>query len=639
MTRASRGLAVLAVAALASGVCVWPESTTVAAANDPPPAPKAADPALTGSAIEALLKANNGKVPATGEELWQALSKIDKFAQLPVVYSAVRLDSGIENPRVVITPFVNGLSEAGVTGPSLNGRLYLAANMEKGPKGGDPRVASVEFISWNSLRRKFDFGVIENMGDEPELKVVEGGKCFSCHKNKGPILSAAPWTNTTHFPLLRNMVAERFKLAEVGTPAAGKRERIDGMALAFPDGLMVDAVVRLGALLRLNRDTFRLMNQSDGGRKAFVAMLVAIAQPGALDPNEGQSKAALDQWGREQSYLRFTKDWVEVTKSTGTGILVDQSHFPKGNFALWSGKLQPIPTPPPGGFSTPGQAKAHEAKVQMAQKNNEAILKALAAQAKIIATYDETRAEGKHGLPSAALPSNPKAFVQPPAKATQKPAGMVNPVMLAATIGLTEGDRKFIAEALADGAKRLTKQKVTTATLAKQVFEGPEFADVLAGGPLPDRDDFKDRFVAGLNTVLTVKHQLPTGFAPERREYASGPKRDPKAVDEIEAAVVPTSACLRCHDVRASGKARAFESIPALHFDPFDKQGRTDWARTADPKRKAEVLARLIERLHTDADMPPQDAPEHDTFRVKQAAAFDDVKRFLNTELEKARRP
>jgi hypothetical protein len=630
MARANQYFATLTVIALAGGVSFWPERSSHAVAQEEPANPKVVDPALNGSTITALLDANDGKVPATGKELWATFSKLGEFAQLPVVFSAVHLESGIGNPRVVITPQVTGLSEAGVTAPSLNGRLYLAANMEKDPNGRDPRVTSVEFISWNTLRRKFDFGVIENMGsaDPPQLRVMDGGRCFACHKNKGPILAVSPWTNTTHLLTLRLVVADRLRLRN----QAGLRDRIDGMALLSPQAQAVDNVVRLGAMLRLHRDTFRLMNHSDGGRKAFVAMLVAITQPGPIDPHDRQAKTVVDKWGADQSYLRFTNDWVALTKATNTGILRDFVPIPTN---VWDDRpLKPLPEPPPGGFSKPADATKFRAQLGAAQWDNKKIETARAEKMTKLTQYDTARAGGKSGLPSVAQPSNPKAFIQPSLKAPQKPSGLVNPLSLAHALGLTEGDRKFMAEALADAAKRITKQKVTTATLAKDVFEGPEFADVLAGEPVPDRDEFKDRFVAGLDTLLKTRYKLADGFAPGRKEYASGPRRNPKAVEEVEAAIVPTTACLRCHDVRDGATPKLFEVIPALAFDPLDKQARTRWVQTANPKRKQEVLTRFLERLVTDADMPPQDSPEHDEFRVKQAASFDDLKQFLETELD-----
>jgi hypothetical protein len=46
----------------------------------------------------------------------------------------------------------------------------------------------------------------------------------------------------------------------------------------------------------------------------------------------------------------------------------------------------------------------------------------------------------------------------------------------------------------------------------------------------------------------------------------------------------------------------------------------------------------MIQRLFTDADMPPTDSPEHARFRVKEAGAFVEAKTFLERELAKVRK-
>ena len=197
------------------------------AAEDPTGKLTSDNSSLSGTAIAAVIEANGGKPPASGEQLWKTLTKVGKFAQLSIPFSAVRLDSGLGNPRVVIAPVINGLSDSEVTGPNFNGRLFLAANMEKDVNGGDPRVRSVEFISWNTQSRRFDFGVIENMGgeSEPELRVVDGGKCFSCHKNRGPILGPSPWSNSAHDAAMRDLLGNRFSLVAAIPPGGrGRRE-------------------------------------------------------------------------------------------------------------------------------------------------------------------------------------------------------------------------------------------------------------------------------------------------------------------------------------------------------------------------------------------------------------------------------
>jgi hypothetical protein len=658
MKPALGGLAVLAAFALA----VPAAPTRPAAADEPPPAP-AAD-ALAFSAISAVLEANGGQPPATGEHLALALRKVGRFAHLPIPFSAVQLDSGLANPRVVITPLVAGLSTAEPNRPNLDGRLFFAVNMGRPREvGGDPRVTSVEFISWNTRRKRFDFGVIDNMGatgTPPELRVVDGGRCFSCHKNRGPVLGADPWSNTAHDELVRIALTDRLRLTPL-TPTPGRlalavvpRTHIDGMALAAADGPEVDFGVRLGAALRLNREVFRVMNRTPAGRKAFVTLLVAVVGAAPLDPKNPQVQQvqqAVDA-ALSPSLSRVAADWVALQKGSHPGILADftpagvslaGSRLPPASAAASSmgarrpqqagGKWGGGGTTPPPRPTTPAEAQ----KKALDQLTEQAVNQRKVELAKKVALYDEVRANGLHGLPSAAQPSNPRAFLPLPAVTPTRASGMVNPVMLASTIGLTEGDRQFLAGALADAAKRVRKKGVTASTLARQVFEGGQFADVLAGGPLPDRDEFKDRFVTGLDDLLKANHGLSVSVPADRRLYASGPRADP-AADEPEAEVVPTTACLRCHEVRGPVKAPVFDQIPVLAFDPFDKAGREAWlATTPDRKERRQVLERMTKRLFEDKDMPPEDAAEHERFRVGAAATFDEAKGFLDAELKKVK--
>jgi hypothetical protein len=172
-----------------------------------PPPREAGPPPLDGSAIGAVVRANGGRVPATGAELRHALDRLGDFAQLPVTFSAVALDSGLARPRVVLTPHPGGLADAPPDRPNLVGRLFLAANTAPDARTGRPRVASVEFISWNTRRAAFDFGVIDGMGGTPVLTVLDGGRCFTCHRTRGPILGVAPWSNTAHDPAVRRAMA------------------------------------------------------------------------------------------------------------------------------------------------------------------------------------------------------------------------------------------------------------------------------------------------------------------------------------------------------------------------------------------------------------------------------------------------
>src|SRR5262249_8467722 len=163
--------------------------------------PRVKESPYSWTAIGAVIEANGGTFPTTGSELTWLLQELGTPVQLSFPFSGVALDSGLSHPRVVLTlapaltgeptPFPpqggwGGGAKAGSgwkggRGPLprvpsnktlLEGRLFFAANMEVAGPGENPRVKTVEFISWNTRRQKFDFGVIEDMGTVPQLKFL-----------------------------------------------------------------------------------------------------------------------------------------------------------------------------------------------------------------------------------------------------------------------------------------------------------------------------------------------------------------------------------------------------------------------------------------------------------------------------------
>ena len=576
-----------------------------------------------------MLEANGWKVPATGAELVAALAKLGDFVQLPVTFSAVALHSGLSHPRVVITmrpssqpgmvtQFSGGFGWGGGGGqaklvagtptplgatpankPSLEGRLFLAANTEPNDHGR-PVVKTVEFISWNGHRQKFDFGVIEGMGGgKPELKVLDGTRCFSCHKNRGPIMGVAPWSNTAHNDLVRATAAPllRFpnRLNQDGKEdsSLGPRTDIDGLALLTPNGPEVDAAVRQGADVLRDRERFKLLARTPEGRKAFVMLLGAIAARGPLDKLDQKLKLDLNAI----DLVPFLRDAHAANKALAPSALAD--------------------------FSPAGPV------------TKAVLVRTPAGPANQVARYDALCAAGQHGLPSEHQPSNPKAFVRPPVPVPTHPSQLVSAVVLARAIGLSEDDRAWLAGFADIASRRFDTPPLTPAAVASAIFTGPAFTDVVETGALPERDDFKDRFVTGISAVLRSR-KSDGGIPTARERYTSAPPVNPLAGEEQETAVLPSHACLACHDVRGAGKV-AFNPIPALAFDPFDATARDAWLKSADRKKKAEVLARLVKRLGTDKDMPPEDSTEHALYRVKDPAALNAVREWLDAELKKVK--
>ncbi|MCI0704291.1 MAG: hypothetical protein L0241_24800 [Planctomycetia bacterium] len=622
----------------------------------------------TGTAIGLVLEANGNEVPKNGEQLVKALDKLGEFAQLPVTFSAVALHTGLSNPRVVITqrpallkgpfagakdvdpkdfivvegangPMLAPINTNELTKPNLEGRLFLAANMEK--VDGKLKVKTIEFISWNSRRKKFDFGVIECNDVEPQIKLVDGVRCFSCHKNKGPILGQGPWSNTTHNDMVRAAVAKKLELPNAGLIAMspdgmkvainidlGQPRRLDtgfltnnargatfdGMSVFVPQGPAVDAGVRLGAELIRDREVFRYMARTADGRRGVVVLLSAIVAPGELDKTNDKVKAELNL-EFSANYSTFVDYWRSVHK-TSSSTLVDFN--PSGSI----GTLKNIQTFSPGGWGSGPTLQSHLMIVWSGDEQK-------------VMEYDTRRTTGDHGIPSKHQPSNPKAFIPALAPVPRTPSVAVNAMAMARVIGLTEGDRTFFSEKLSEASGRINKPKETPAKIAKDLFSGPAFADALSVGDIPDREDFKDRFLKGLNLIL--KAHKTDEFQLVRREYASGPNVAPvPGKEEREPPIIATTACLRCHDVRGPGKV-VFNPIPKLDFDPFDKNAREAWVKFTDAKKRQAVLTRLLKRLEVDRDMPPEDAIEFDQFRTKKSADFDATVKWIKDELEKTK--
>ena len=543
------------------------------------------DPA---SAISAVVAANGDLVPASGEELIDALKSVGDFVQLPVSFSAVALDSGLTRPRVVLAardnaPFVNR--------PNMFGRLFLAANMTIDRPGDPPRVKAIEFISWNSRRLKFDFGVIENVGGEPELKFLDGVRCFTCHKNHGPILGVKPWSNTAHNAPVAEATAIRFGLKKKEQLAT-----IDGIAFGHANAEDVDRIVRFAADSLLERSTVQVLAKSPVGRTALARIMLAISLPGELTALDTRTVEILNH----ADLRRFAYDAFMIQKTSASSKLIDPD--PQGLLG-----------PSAGGITWWGGLTPQH-----------------------FLDFDALRAAGEHRTNVKFAPSNPHAFEKRPFKAVARASDAIDPAMVARVIGLTPSDRRFLAETLADAAasaSRWDTWPVAPRDLAEKIFSGPQFKTMLESGAIPDRDEFKDRFIAALAEALRA-NGYSGKYWMSRERYAStaviaaGTNREASEV-------LPTTACLRCHDIAKPGVKPAFNPIPPLAFDPFDPVGREVWLKSADPARRAAVLNRMLKRLGRDRDMPPTDSAEHEMFREKNPESFRAATEFLDRALNR----
>ncbi len=580
------------------GLAIFASVLQVARADDGETTVPERDRTYENTALGAVIDANRGRVPASGVELVAALAKLGDFLQLVIPFSSVDPHSGLAHPRVVIAlrpsthpePLPISNFTAGFAGwggssprpaprqvppaviaapsplgqtdknrPQLEGRLFFAANMElKSP--GRPVVKTVEFISWNTNTSKFDFGVIEGLGGGvPAVKMLDGKRCFSCHKNRGPILGEAPWSNSIHNPAVRIAAQAQLKfpygLDKDGKedPKAPRLDHMDGMKLLELHAVEVDAAIRqCGERIRDRAAVERLV-RSENGRHVLAQMLAAIPTNKPI----GDDKTVRYDLNR-LDLVKFLQEEIAARKVAPSNRLLD---------------FNPIPT--------------------KAGTGNSVLL------------YDAARSRDDTVLPSVQQSSNPKAFARAGMKMPSQPSDATSVMTVARAIGLSEVDRNFLSRLL----REVVTKPETPASAAKQIFAGASFADVFETGVLPDRDDFKDRFVAGLRTIAHDSNALRF----DRAEYASAPVRDPRVKAEAEKTLVPSHACLACHDVRGA-KSTGFNPIPPLAFDPFDPAGRNAWLKTADRPKRIRVLTRFVQRMGTDRDMPPEDSREAELF-------------------------
>lgn len=536
------------------------------------------DPA---SAISAVFAANGGFVPETGEELIAALKAAGRFAHLPVSFSSVAMDSGLAKPRIVFA----GQDSDAANRPSFNGRLFLAANLVDSLQDyAPPRLGTLEFISWNSRRLKFDFGVIDLDSQEP-VKFLDGVRCFACHKTHGPILGVSPWSNTMHNPNVTEATEIRFGVKKKGLMISA------GIPLSNANAPQVDKSVRLAEEFLIERRTVQALTKSPAGRTALLQVMHSLSQAGSVNSLELRTARLLS----ESDMRRFVYDAFQIQKAAVSSRLQDLP--PDGMMGREAGR---------GGWWD-GVKPPH------------------------LLDFDELRARGGHRLEENHVPSNPMAFAKRPAPVPYMATAIVTPSLVARAIGLTAGDRRFLADAISEAAtaaSQWTRRNVTAIELSERCFSSKRFSQLLEAGLIPDRDEFKDCFADGLADALYAygysgRHWMP------RERYTSTPKIAVNANRE-ETVALPSTACLGCHDIAKPGVKVAFNPIPPLPFDPFDAAGRQAWVKTNGGRGK-EALTRMLKRLGK--DMPPVDSAEHVMFREKNPEMFRAATEFLEREL------
>jgi hypothetical protein len=112
-----------------------------------------------------------------------------------------RFENPVRRPTLILIPDGRSLAKkkAGFSDPRI---LPLLSNGFGGPADTfmafTPRNHQMEMISWNPGQGRYEFYIVENLGNgkTPKLTQPPRNLCLSCHQHGGPIFSRAPWSET-----------------------------------------------------------------------------------------------------------------------------------------------------------------------------------------------------------------------------------------------------------------------------------------------------------------------------------------------------------------------------------------------------------------------------------------------------------
>ena len=287
------------------------------------------------------------------------------------------------------------------TDPILEGRLFFAANFERSFTNS-LLVTTLEFISWNTRKKQFEFGVIEFAPEGPEISRLNGVRCFACHKNKGPILGIGPWSNTTKNDVVRAAAATALESlhlrnhppAQPGikdpTVLLRSQTTYDGISVVVADPEAVDFAVRLGSDLARDRAVYRAMVKSANGRQAFHYLLATLVEPQPIEVSYQMVKPQLDRVF-DVNYGNFGND-VAAIHNKSFSTLHDYS--PAGSMGKIKTTLGQEISWGAGSFQPPSTT------IVWSGTTDE------------VTAYDNRRCAGDPAIAPGKQPSNPRSFVR-----------------------------------------------------------------------------------------------------------------------------------------------------------------------------------------------------------------------------------
>ena len=131
------------------------------------------------------------------------------------------------DPEATILPFSRSLQRPGdfTDLPWQNPRLVfgLARSLEDAKSsqmfshkiffGYNEKKDQMEVISFNDEAGRFEFQIVHNYSNRPQVSYAPRSQCLSCHQNQAPIFSVNPWADAIH-PFNQELFGTAFLLAQ-----------------------------------------------------------------------------------------------------------------------------------------------------------------------------------------------------------------------------------------------------------------------------------------------------------------------------------------------------------------------------------------------------------------------------------------
>lgn len=215
----------------------------------------------TGHHIPQWAEEQGPDIPRVGSSMFDKIfSKVDASGSVKhkLPFPIGKLMTQISKGKSIVhtmLPFSRSLQRPSSTSynPLLNPRLVFSSKnseswMERAKIfiGYVKETDQLEVISYNDEAGRFEYQLVKNYSNKPQVFYVNRGKCLSCHQGQAPIFSVPGWQDTNS-GILGELIAAKLGMKGGGSSLGSKIEMAHKLFGGLPS---LDAVGNFDALVR-----------------------------------------------------------------------------------------------------------------------------------------------------------------------------------------------------------------------------------------------------------------------------------------------------------------------------------------------------------------------------------------------------